>query len=288
MNTETDQTLAAALAAARVALAFGQVRRVTRHPDGELESDSTHAVMLSLLAIGVAPLAGLDPGLAAAFAAVHDLPETYGGDTDTSRELTPEEAADKARREAEGLERVCAELAGPVADMLRRYEAQAEPEARLVRVLDKVTPKLAHLLNGGASFVALGLTAEHVRANHARQRARLAAEYPEPALAPAHELLAAACVAVERGLVDGTVRASVSGRPARTTQGPRTTRDELHDALAHLQAKVRRYRATLTEMPAELAAGRDALAAQIAIISQVTGEFEAGLHFGAAERARSS
>lgn len=214
----TDQTLDVALAAARVAFAFGQVRRVTRHPDGELESDSTHAVMLSLLAIGAATRAGLDPGLAAAFAVVHDLPETYGGDTDTSRELSPEEAADKARREAEGLERVCAELAGPVADLLRRYEAQAEPEARLVRVLDKVTPKLAHLLNGGASFVALGLTAEHVRANHARQRARLAAEYPEPALAPAHVLLAAACETVERGLADGTVRASADGRPA---PGPR-------------------------------------------------------------------
>lgn len=189
---------------ARIAMQFGQIRRVTLHPDGERESDTTHTVMLALLAIEFAPLVGVDPGLAAMFAVVHDLPEVYADDTNTARGLTPEQAAAKAEREAAAMERLNAEQ-GDASwfDLLRRYEVQAEPAARLVRYLDKVTPKLTHYLNRGAALRAMGLTAAEVHEKHATQGGQLAAQYPE--MGPLHELFAEACGLVERGIASGEI-----------------------------------------------------------------------------------
>lgn len=193
------------LAFAEIALRFGQVRRVTQHQDGELESDSTHTVMLSLLVIEVAPLAGLDVGLAVQFATVHDLVETYALDTNTAGGLTDEQLAAKAEREAAALGRLSRELVGSrTIDILRRYEQQVEPEARLVRYLDKALPKLTHFLNGGVVLRQLGMTAADVRERHATQGAALAEQYPEQVAARA--IFEAACALVEAGLVSGEVR----------------------------------------------------------------------------------
>jgi 5'-deoxynucleotidase YfbR-like HD superfamily hydrolase len=171
-----------ALAIASAALTFGQVQRATLHPDGTPESDAAHTVMLALLVADVAAQEGLDVGLAVQFAVVHDLPETYAGDTCTARALSPEEAAAKAAREAASLERLRGEL-GPcwTTALLERYEAQREPEARLVRYLDKVLPKLTHILNDGLALAAIDMTAEEVERNHAAQGAKLRALYPSMA-----------------------------------------------------------------------------------------------------------
>jgi 5'-deoxynucleotidase YfbR-like HD superfamily hydrolase len=169
-----------ALAIARVALTFGQVQRATLHPDGTPESDTTHTVMLAMLVADVATREGLDVGLAVQFAVVHDLPETHALDTCTARALSPEAAAEKAAREAASSERLRGEL-GPcwTTSMIDRYEAQQEPEARLVRYLDKVLPKLTHALNGGIALDAIDMTAEEAELNHAAQGAKLHVMYPE-------------------------------------------------------------------------------------------------------------
>lgn len=169
-----------AIALASAALTFGQVQRATLHPDGTPESDATHTVMLALLVADVAAREGLDVGLAVQFALVHDLPEVYAGDTCTARGLSPDAAAEKAAREAASLERLRAEL-GPcwTTDMVDRYEAQREPEARLVRYLDKVLPKLTHVLNGGLALAEIGMSAREVETKHAEQGAKLRALYPE-------------------------------------------------------------------------------------------------------------
>lgn len=173
-------TIKHALAIASAALTFGQVQRATLHPDGTPESDATHTVMLALLVGDLARREGLDPGLAVQFAVVHDVPETYAGDTCTARGLSPDAAAEKAAREAASLERLRAEL-GPcwTTDMVDRYEAQREPEARLVRYLDKVLPKLTHVLNGGLALAEIGMSAREVETKHAEQGAKLRALYPE-------------------------------------------------------------------------------------------------------------
>jgi putative hydrolase of HD superfamily len=192
------------LAIARIALKFGQVGRATLHDDGTPESDTTHTVMLAMLGMEVAPRVGCDPGLTAQFAVVHDLPETYAGDTNTARGLTPEEAEAKGAREEAAAKRLASELgASSVMSMLRRYEAQKEPEARLIRYLDKVLPKLTHYLNGGLALRKLGITAEEAAQKHAQQGAQLAAEYPE--MEEVRRLFVDACALVERGIETGAV-----------------------------------------------------------------------------------
>lgn len=211
-----------ALTIARLAMRLGKVRRVTQHEDGEQETDATHTVMLALLAMEMAPRVGCDAGLAVQFAVVHDLPEVYAGDTNTARQLSPEEAAAKAEREAAAVRQLSTDLGDARSlALLRRYEAQVEPEARLVRYLDKVVPKLTHFLNRGAALASLGITADEVLHNHARQGSKLLEQYPE--MEGARRLFAAACDLVERGLVDGTV--SAAPEPMRPGGGGRYLSD---------------------------------------------------------------
>ena len=147
MNTDHD--LRRALTLARIALAFGRVDRVTRHEDGvRPETDSDHTVMLGLIACELAP-PSLDRGRIAAFALVHDLPEVYAGDTPTLA-ISAEALAAKQAREDAARERLTVELgdASWLAALLAAYEAQREPEARFVRLIDKVLPRLTHAFNG--------------------------------------------------------------------------------------------------------------------------------------------
>jgi 5'-deoxynucleotidase YfbR-like HD superfamily hydrolase len=187
-----------AVALAQVALTFGQVTRSTQHPDGAPESDPTHTVMLTLIAAEFAEEMGLDVGLTVQHAAVHDIPETYSGDVCTARGLSQTEAFLKAQREQESTQRLQHELGADswVVRRIRRYERQTEPEARLVRYLDKVLPKLTHLLNHGAALRALGMTVEETVSAHRRQGEKLAQEYPE--FPKIQQLFKEACSKVER------------------------------------------------------------------------------------------
>jgi len=138
---------------ARLALAFGRVdRTAVYHPDQTTpESDTDHTVMLGWAACALAAtwFPQLDVGLVAQFALVHDAPEVYAGDTPTLR-ITDEERAAKAEREAAAVDRLAAEFTHRLPwfpDTLRAYEQQLLPEARFVRGVDKVLPKLVHLLD---------------------------------------------------------------------------------------------------------------------------------------------
>lgn len=165
-------------------LAFGRVHRVTRHPDGvRPETDAEHTLMLAFVALTLAdqhPEWGLDAGRLAVLALVHDLPEVYAGDTNTAGGLTSEQAAAKAARERAATDRLHRELSGSVLmRALTTYERQDTPEARFLRVLDKLLPKLTHALNFGAALRELGMSVADMQAAHAAQRVKLFAEYPE-------------------------------------------------------------------------------------------------------------
>ncbi|HEX9337764.1 MAG TPA: HD domain-containing protein [Pseudonocardiaceae bacterium] len=143
----------------RLALAFGRIdRTAVYHPDQTTpESDTDHTVMLGWVACALAArcFPHLDVGLVAQFALVHDAPEVYAGDTPTLRISVAERAA-KAAREHQATRRLSAEFAArlswfPLA--LTAYEAQQLPEARFVRGVDKILPKIVHLLDG-----CIGLT----------------------------------------------------------------------------------------------------------------------------------
>ena len=202
---------------ADLVMAFGRVNRATRHPDGvRPESDAEHTLMLAFAALTLAdqhPEWGLDAGRLAMLALVHDLPEVYAGDTNTAGGLTPEQAANKAARERAATERLHRELPGSVlVRALDTYERQDTPEARFLRVLDKVLPKLTHALNGGAALREMGMSSvADVQAAHAAQRAKLFAEYPEweEALGPIFD---EAARAAERASADASTTCSTSGQ----------------------------------------------------------------------------
>lgn len=210
-------------------LAFGRVNRATRHPDGKRpESDAEHTLMLAFVALTLAdqhPEWGLDAGRLAILALVHDIPETYAGDTNTAGGLTSEQAAAKAQRERAATERLRGELDGSIlVRALDTYERQDTPEARFLRVLDKVLPKLTHALNYGAALRELGMSIADMQAAHAAQRAKLFAEYPEweAALGPLFDEAARAAekAAAERERYNATVKEVVDELRARRGGAP--------------------------------------------------------------------
>jgi 5'-deoxynucleotidase YfbR-like HD superfamily hydrolase len=148
---------------ARLALAFGRVDRAVYHEDQTTpESDTDHTVMLGWVACALAATwyPQLDLGLVAQMALVHDAPEVYAGDTPTLR-ITDAERAAKAQRETAATERLAAELGHRLPwlpDTLRRYEHQQLPEARFVRGVDKILPKLVNLLEQCYSLITQGIS----------------------------------------------------------------------------------------------------------------------------------
>jgi 5'-deoxynucleotidase YfbR-like HD superfamily hydrolase len=162
----------------RLSMQFGEVPRITFHPDGRTrETDTTHTVMLALIAPALAGLAGVDPGLVAQFCIVHDFgAEVHAGDTGTLRQLTPAEQAAKKAREAASIARVDAAFRDTLpwlTDMIAAYERQDTPEARYVKAVDKAIVKITHLCNQGATVRAQGMTVDDVEARYAAQRLEL-------------------------------------------------------------------------------------------------------------------
>jgi 5'-deoxynucleotidase YfbR-like HD superfamily hydrolase len=154
---------------ASLALDFGRVNRVTAHQDGLTpESDTDHTVMLSLIACALAEevnkgceladsltlqrSAPLDVGLVAQYALVHDLVEVKTGDVSTLN-ISDQAREYKHRRELEALRELYVEFRDwPwLGQRLSEYESLASPEARFVKVLDKVMPKLTQILNHGSA-----------------------------------------------------------------------------------------------------------------------------------------
>jgi putative hydrolase of HD superfamily len=143
----------------RLALKFGMIdRTAVYHADGVTpESDTDHTVMLGWVACSLAArfFPTLDVGLVAQMALVHDAPEVYAGDTPTLR-IDPAGRAVKAAREAAAARRLHAEFGETLPwlpALLKAYEAQQLPEARFVRGVDKVLPKIVHMLDGCAGLI---------------------------------------------------------------------------------------------------------------------------------------
>ncbi len=178
-SKSAQEALDRALLLARISLTFGRVERVTRHEDGSRpETDTDHTVMLGLVACELAPV-HLDRAKIAAFSLVHDLAEVYAGDTPTLV-VSSEIMAAKAVREEAAKTRLFAELGDGswLASLLATYERQQEPEARFVRLIDKVLPKLTHAFNKCAAARSF-VDRDGFLAAHARQFQKLQEEYPE-------------------------------------------------------------------------------------------------------------
>jgi putative hydrolase of HD superfamily len=183
-----DSTVDAVVRLGGVALDFGRVDRITYHPDGETpESDTTHTVMLGLLACSLAQrwFPGLRVGLVAQYALVHDVVEVYAGDTPTLRTQGADEKAAKQARERAAMMRLQGEFTGHLPWMpwmISTYEDLATPEARFVKLLDKLLPKITHILNGAVTIERQGMTRAELVARYeaqGRELDRYASEFPE-------------------------------------------------------------------------------------------------------------
>jgi 5'-deoxynucleotidase YfbR-like HD superfamily hydrolase len=156
---------AAVIALGQLSLAFGRVDRITLHEDGMTpESDTDHTVMLGLIACAFAAKYSaelqLDVGLVAQYALVHDLVEVYAGDTPTLRALSGDAKQAKADREAAAWLRIREEFAALpwLAATIGQYELRRTPEARYVKAMDKLLPKITHILNGCSTIHAEGMS----------------------------------------------------------------------------------------------------------------------------------
>jgi len=96
---------------------------------------------------------------------VNDLVEGYAGDTDTfGMHKDENKKSDKGRREAEAFERLERELGKTfpwIINTIREYESLESREARFVKTLDKLTPKITHGLNSGVAVSSLEAFEEH-------------------------------------------------------------------------------------------------------------------------------
>jgi putative hydrolases of HD superfamily len=118
------------------------------------ESVAAHSWGVAWLVMVLLP-ADLDRERALAYAVLHDLAEARVGD------LTPHDgvaAEEKVRRERAGMEALCGRLPNG-AELLatwETYEAQADPEARFVRQLDRLDMAIQALAyqRGGAADTA--------------------------------------------------------------------------------------------------------------------------------------
>jgi putative hydrolase of HD superfamily len=174
--TVTQDDAQAVVDLGALALRLSRVDRITFHEDGKRpETDSDHTVMLALIAPAFAErfLPDLNLGLVTQYAVVHDLVEAYAGDTSTLRITVPGKI-EKKKREHDAALRIAREFDDSlpwVPMMVARYELLIHPEARYVKALDKLLPKVTHILNDGATFdTAQGhMTHQELVIRYARQ-----------------------------------------------------------------------------------------------------------------------
>jgi 5'-deoxynucleotidase YfbR-like HD superfamily hydrolase len=168
MDADVKQLADALVDLGRLTMQFSRIDRTAcYHPDQVTkESDSDHTVMLGWLAPALAQrcFRGLDVGLVAQFALIHDAVEVYAGDTQTLRIDGAGREAKKAREQA-AADRIFDEFYNTLPwfpHMIYRYEKQDEPEARFVRGLDKCLPKIVHLLDGCKGLHEFGISREEL------------------------------------------------------------------------------------------------------------------------------
>lgn len=148
-NAPTDLA-GLALELGKLSMDFARVERVPRYADGRRESDVEHSYMLALVAPELAHALdiGLDAALVHQYATVHDLIEVKTGDVATFM-LSNEQLKQKEQTEMDALEDLLLELPPYNRDLVSRYEAQADPESRFVRAIDKLLPIIVDIHGDG-------------------------------------------------------------------------------------------------------------------------------------------
>ena len=166
---------------------FSSVERIPRLDNGDRETDVEHSFLLATLAPNLAQMLypNLDRGRIRHYSLVHDMIEIEVGDVATFN-LSPDEQAEKERREQTALEKLLRELPPLEAEALESYERQDTPEARFVRLVDKLLPTVVDITGQGPRVVEedFGITSlGELRSSHnklaAKWRDMFHNEFPE-------------------------------------------------------------------------------------------------------------
>ena len=166
---------------------FSGVERIPRLDNGDRETDVEHSFLLATLAPNLARILypNLDRDRIRHYSLVHDMIEIEVGDVATFN-LSPDEQAEKERREQMALEKLLRELPPLEAEALESYERQDTPEARFVRLVDKLLPAVVDITGQGPRVVEedFGITSlGELRSSHnklaAKWRDMFHNEFPE-------------------------------------------------------------------------------------------------------------
>lgn len=200
-EVEMVNTIKALAELGELAMKFGRIDRTcVSHPDGRPESDTDHTVMLAWIAPSLAQMIntryGFEKypiGMVTQFAVVHDACEVYAGDTPTVS-ITPEELVAKEDREYAATVRLYDQFLARLpwfARYVRMYEEQGSPTARFVRSVDKIMPKIVHVLNAATDLVRAGVSYDGFVRLYERQRKQIESWCPEPLLLQVYDELCA-------------------------------------------------------------------------------------------------
>lgn len=159
-----------------------EARTMVYHPDGRRENVAEHSLMVAMVAEALAEefFPELDSLMVASYGTIHDMLEAYIGDTPTiDISLCGLDA--KAALEQRGLKRLKHEYAHlpKFVDRIVRYEAQEEPEARFVRMVDKLMPLLIHIHDTGSGIILHQHNPAGIRVNAKARTAEWLKSYPE-------------------------------------------------------------------------------------------------------------
>lgn len=153
---------------------YAQTYRVTRLTgSNEYESDTDHSFMLGMIACALQGYCApeLNRGRLAEFALIHDFVEVYAGDTATLGMIDRSEKEDRERIALEQIKKEYDAVFPWIGESIQIYEEQIEPEARFIKVLDKIMPGLTHAHNLGAVFEELQVSQGDIKKQKEIQRA---------------------------------------------------------------------------------------------------------------------
>ena len=149
----TDNFVKATIQLGGFLIDFAKVKRQTHlDPQGTLESDTDHTVMLAAIACAVASEMHpkYDLGKIAQYALVHDMVEVYAGDVDTINPHFVDLSA-KAASEKAALAKIKLQFGGTfswIHTTIEAYESLQDPESRFVKTIDKVMPAITQHFSG--------------------------------------------------------------------------------------------------------------------------------------------
>jgi putative hydrolase of HD superfamily len=144
-----------------------KVERVARTP-GETRYANTveHSFQLTLIAwyLIEKEILPLNKDLVIKYALVHDLVETYAGDTYI---YDPESVATKLKREKEAMEKIARTFPEftSLHAYIKRYESKNDPESRFVYALDKLIDPINIYMDGGKLWHEKRVTLEALLQN---------------------------------------------------------------------------------------------------------------------------